>query len=207
VVLDRGDSQLILSAGLAYSAAGVVRRIGVGKRMDGLAVCQDVHCGADTLAVFYRKSALERVGRLPGDVGDTVAGADIALRLRHAGFRAVFEPDCRTYADRLLLSEYSAVRQGLEAERLFWRWAPAGGWIRSLAGHAGLLTLECVLCPVRPATVCKLAGRMWGALSFASHRHHWQLIRKPDPPAGQAMGPPHFVATECRKPAESHTAG
>jgi hypothetical protein len=201
VVLDRAAPAKILSAGLAYASSGAVRRVGAGEPVAQLGVGRPSPCGPDTLAAFYRRSVLQDVVRSASRVGDSVAGAEIMLALNHAGFRCAFEPACQTYADRGMVSEASMLRQGMEAERLFWRWAPARSWFRSLVGHVGLLALECLSSPVRPATVCRLAGRAWGALSVASHRAHWQSLRQAAPSAiGPAISPPHFAVSECRQP-------
>ena len=75
-------------------------------------------------AAFYRRSALELAGGLPRGVGDWFADADLAMTLRNAGYRSVFEPRSialGTAGD--IAPPKSSFRQGLGAERLFWRGA------------------------------------------------------------------------------------
>jgi hypothetical protein len=164
LVIERDAAQRVISAGLAYRAGGRLWRIGQAKTPARAAAGESLLCGPDTLAAFYRKSALEAVGGFDDRAGDSVAGADLALALQRAGFRCPLEPDCRTFADPAMALPGSALRRGIETQRLFWRWAAAGGWMRSLAGHAGLLAREVLECLVRPATVCQLAGRVVGSL-------------------------------------------
>lgn len=192
VVLDRGDPTWVLSAGIAYRPGGRVQRLTAEGSPDCLS-------GPDTLAGFYRKSALESVSGLRAGLGDSVAGVDLALRLHHAGYRLIVEPDCRAYADRALVDEPPSLRRGIEEERLFWRWAPAAGWLSSLTRHGGLVAWECARCLVRPTLVCKLAGRAWGGLQLASHRQHWRSLRQPERAPSEMVPAPHFV-TDCRKP-------
>ena len=97
-------------------------------------------------------------------------GIDTALALRQAGFRCVLEPACLARVDVAAVRERPALRRGSDAERLFWRWASAHGWVRSVAGHAALLAGECVIGLWRPSLFAQLAGRLWGAIQAISGR-------------------------------------
>ena len=54
---------------------------------------------ADILAGFYRKTAVELVGRFAQGTTDLAAAVDLGLALRRAGYRGVLEPQSLTYAD------------------------------------------------------------------------------------------------------------
>ena len=168
---------------------------------------EDALHGAGLEACFYRKSALTAVSSWVDHEGDHVTRGDLALALRHAGFRCVLEPTCFATASREILASPSAYQEGLQAERLFWRWAPVAGWKRSLAAHGILLTMECLQSFVRPANVCRLAGRFWAGLALRSHRQHWHLLDEPVDASAQRINAPHFVKGECRKPLQSRAAG
>ena len=94
VVLDRDDRGKIVSAGLGYRVEGTAWRLGRHSRPDNVAACRQDLCGPDTLAAFYRKSAIESVGGFSPWAGDALAGIDLALALRQAGFRCALEPQC-----------------------------------------------------------------------------------------------------------------
>jgi hypothetical protein len=206
LVMDRLDPQRIISAGLMYRPSGAIRRIGEGKPVDCLCPTFRAFCVADTLAAFYRRSSLEVVRGLWEGLGTVFAGVELALALKQAGFECVVEPGCRTYASQELAS-HSETRAGFEAERLFWRWAPVNGWLGALAGHAALATVELLQCPIRPATVCRLAGRVWGAVQLPAHRRHWHKLLEYAAPAQAPVNPPHFASADRRKPAASRKAG
>lgn len=207
VVLDGLLPERVVCAGLAYSAGGSTVHIGAGRPINQLDDRRMGLCGPDPLAAFYRKTALEAILPMTKQAGDTVVGIEIALLLRQAGLRCIVEPECRTYADPTLAATPNSLRKGFDAERLFWRWASYYGWGRSLISHLGVLALECLSCVLRPATVCKLAGRAWGALGLPT-LHRQQPVPTPAPtvtPRVQPIGPPHFLSAEYRKTVESRT--
>lgn len=197
VAVDRFNRQRIVSAGLAYTAGGGVRRIAAGQALESLVGEPDALCGTNVLASFYRKAAVEAVMPWLDYAAGGMLEADWALALRHAGYHSVVEPSCLVAANHDVLAAFSTLAEGLAAERLFWRWAPTRGWIRSLAGHAALVLLECLQCPVRPSVVCRLAGRFWAGLQFPAQRRHWRRIAQPIPPPAQVIRPPHFISRDC----------
>ena len=102
-----------------------------------------------------------------GATGRGRLGFGLAARRLSGHVRAV---RCLVAANRDVLGAAGTFGEGLAAERLFWRWAPAGGWIRSLAGHAVLVALECLQCLMRPALLRRLTGRFWAGLHLPAHR-------------------------------------
>jgi hypothetical protein len=194
LVLEKNDPQRIVTAGLAYYADGSMRRLGRGRLLVSAARQTSDLCGPDCLAAFYRTSALEAAGGFADTVDDRLAVIDTALALRHAGFRCLLEPQCWTYVDVGAIQEPTALQRGRSAERLFWRWAPAAGWSRSLAWHAAMLVGKCLQCLVRPALVAELTGRLLAGLQFTSHRAHWRAIKQQAAGARRASARPHFSA-------------
>ena len=161
VVLDGDDRQRIVSRGLGYRPEGTVWRIGWQSEIR--AFQQDL-CGPDALAAFYCKSALRSVGGFAAQVGDALAGIDLALAFGQAGFRCVLEPRCVVWAGGAARCDEPPFRYGRNAERLFWRWASSQGWLPSLAGHVALLAGQCAIGLGRPSVLVQLAGRVWGIL-------------------------------------------
>jgi hypothetical protein len=158
------DPDSVISAGMVYYGGGTVRRIG-GKRPSWSLKPESRGLYAtDTLASFYRKSALAKAGVEVGSLGESFAGVHVAMALRQAGLRCVAEPKCHVYADAQLAAARSALREGFEAERLFRRWAPATGRLNVLAAHAALVAAELLSCPVHPSNVCRLTGRLLGVM-------------------------------------------
>jgi len=195
LVLEKADAQRVVTAGVSYRPSGAVRHLGQGKLLVAAARANEAPYGPDTLAGFYRRSALEAVGYFSDAVADPLAAVDLALALRQAGFRCVLQPQCWMYVDRtaVALSAPSALRCGWAAEWFFWRWAPVAGWFRSLACHAVLLLGQCLQCVIRPRTVVELAGRALAGLQIASHRGHWRALRRPALPAPPPAARPHFT--------------
>jgi hypothetical protein len=199
LVVNRFDRRKILSAGLKYTLGGGVRRIAAGQALERLPPEPGDLCGADVLASFYRKAALEAVMPWLDHAAGCLVGADWALALRHARYRAVLEPSCLVAANHDALAARRTLGEGLAAERLFWRWAPTRGWIRSLAGHAVLLSLECLHCLVHPRVACRLTGRFWASLQIAAHRRHWRRIAQPIASPAAVIRPPHFITHDCQR--------
>ena len=61
VVVDRGNPERILSAGLRWTAAGSIGRIAAGKRLDRFAANDRVLCGPELAVAFYRRDVLETI--------------------------------------------------------------------------------------------------------------------------------------------------
>ncbi len=164
VVLHQDDQKRVVSAGMAYGAEGVVWRVGRGSAAEELGEEEDELCGPDTLAGFYRRSAIEAVGGFSPSPIETVATIELALSFREAGYRCVAEPDSQTSVNSTVAGDKTGFRQGWHCERLFWRWASAHGRVRSVAAHAALLAGECVIGLWRPLMLLQLLGRAVGVI-------------------------------------------
>jgi hypothetical protein len=193
VLLDHDDRRKIVSAGLGYRVEGTMWRLGRGNQPDDIVACQQELCGPDSLAAFYRKSAIESVGRFAAWTGDALAGIDLALALRQAGFRCAVEPQCVAHVGAAAMRAEPAFRCGRNAERLFWRWASSQGSLPSLAGHVALLAGQGVISLWRPSMLLQLVGRACGMIQAALWgRNH----KRPQPaisPPASVIGKPHFA--------------
>src|SRR5262249_24312340 len=111
------------------------------------------------------KEAVTSLG-LPFDpaVGDRLADVDLALRLRAAEHKAVFEPGSRVIYTPDQTSCDRSLAMGRALERLFWRHASSIGWFRSLAAHGLLVAAESSCCLIQSTRVSQLAGRLAGWL-------------------------------------------
>ncbi len=199
VVLHRDDRRRTISAGLGYRAEGTAWRLEQFNESGDVTACPPEFCGPDTLAAFYRRSVVQSLGGLSSWAGDSLAGIDLALALRRAGFRCVLEPRCVTHVDAAATYVEPAFRRGRNIERLFWRWASSQGWLSSLAAHTALLAGQCVGGLWRPSTFVQLAGRAWGALQliFTRGRPGAAVPAPLKKPA--VIAAPHFSTARLRK--------
>ena len=193
MVVEKDNPNRVVTTGLAYGAAGTANYLDRGRSVEKAGRKLRGLRGPDTAAAFYRKSALTQVGRFATEVGDRLAGIDLAMALGEAGYRCVAEPQCRTFADPAALLNQNALCDGCGAERLFWRWAPTTGWLRSLTCHGLLLVGEGTQCLYRPSTLGRLAGRLWGSLQIGGHRRHWQSLRESTDPEPTILRPSQFA--------------
>jgi hypothetical protein len=114
-------------------------------------------------------------------VGEALADVDLALRLKEAGYLAVFEPLSRIHHQPT--ASASAVLDGArQAERLFWRHVGARGWAGALASHAALVAAEFASGLGRGGALTRLSGRLLGSCEWGQHlRGRLKLAL---PPAG-----------------------
>ena len=174
VVIDRDHPDRILSAGLRWTTAGSIGRIGAGQGLERYTANDHVLCGPELTAAFYRRDVLETIETVQHGGSDLAAATELALAMRKAGYRSVQEPACVTTATGELFGAPpgagGAWREGLAGEQLFRRWAAVPGWRRSWAAHLGLIAMECLQLPLRPSILARLSGRFWAALGFGSPR-------------------------------------
>ena len=202
IIVDRFDTRRVLSAGLHFTAGGRVRRLGAKRLLERLDAGPAGPRGAELLVAFYRKAAFEAAGGLAGLEDEDVAGIDLALAFRDAGFRSVSEPKCLAAASREVLAGPGPWQEGVQRERLFLRWMPRKGSALAMVGHAALLALECLQCVLRPTTVCRLAGRAWASVHFDLHHRDSQTGRSSSA-SSETVPRPHFSTGAAR---ENHRA-
>ncbi len=207
VVLSSQEPGQVASAGLGYRTEGAAWRLDQGATPAALGECWTDLCGPDVLAAFYCKSTLEAVGGFSPQAADTLTtGIDAALALRQAGFRCVLEPACIARVDAAAMHGRSAFRRGYDAERLFWRWASAHGWVRSLAGHAALVAGQCAIGLWRPMMFMHLAGRLSGAVRAVSRRVRTRSSGFPSTEEPAIIPLADFAADRPRRRRSSHAA-
>jgi hypothetical protein len=199
VVLHRDDRRRTISAGLGYCADGTAWRLEQLNESGDVTGGEPDFFGPDTLAAFYRRCVVQSLGGLSPWAGDSLAGIDLALALRHAGFRCVLEPRCVTHVDAATTYIEPAFRRGRNVERLFWRWASRQGWVSSLGAHVALLAGQCVTGLWHPSMFAQLAGRAWGALQLIFTRRRRRaaepaLVTKPS-----VIAAPHFSTERLHK--------
>jgi len=178
LLIDRNDPSRILSAGLSYTAAGAIERLAIAQRLDAGLADSSRLLGPELLAGFYRRDILKSVCTMGERRCHLVAAADLALSLRHAGYRAVAETNSQLLACWQDFDSSGAWQEGLAAERLFRRWSalPIGigpdgivhGGRRSWFKHAMLVGRECLRIPARPSTLARAAGRLCACIGLGA---------------------------------------
>jgi hypothetical protein len=133
------------------------------------------------------------VGLFDPMMGPEFADIELALRLRAAGGRGVYEPASHvklSSAERDGAGLWGEFQIGRRNERLFWRGAKVTGWLRALACHPFIAGYESLRRFGGGRMALHLAGRMWACLEWgdiaASHGRLTQLANQA-PLAG-----PHF---------------
>lgn len=143
LVLTWPDGLAIDSAGDRYDLGGVAGKRGHGERLTEAYLRPCPVFGASASSGFYRRTALERVGLFPESFGSYFEDVDLALRLRRAGFQAVYEPASRVLHH--VSASYGRTgrrlieRQSCNEERVFWRNMPASVLPRAVPRHLAVL--------------------------------------------------------------------
>ena len=92
--------------------------------------------GASASSAFYRASALRRTGGFDPSYGSYYEDVDLAFRLRWAGYRCVYAPDCRVLHDVSATYDHGSPalhrRMSRNAEALFWSNLPTPWLVASL---------------------------------------------------------------------------
>lgn len=192
-LVDRENRDILVSKGLGYRAEGTVFRVAEGAELARVAEQEKQPCGPDLLAAFFRRSAVEAVGGFTSWSNPLYAGADLALRLKQAKLRCVWEPESVAHVDSAQVREKLGFARGCDSERFFWRWASENGWVRSLAGHAALLMGECVTTLVHPLRLGQWIGRAWG---FATRRRQGSSKSQPADTSPTILPGPHLGETD-----------
>lgn len=182
LVVDSHGSDGVLSTGVQYAAGGQRRVRGRGQNLQAAGQAGQQVLGAALSAGFFRRQALLQVGGLDRAVGDELADVDLALRLRHAGYRTVFEPACRILGGAFRLPQVGPIRQGLYRQRLFWRNAPLVGWWKALLLHPWQWLGDLR----KPAGCLRWIGRAAATLQWPGYRRHWRRLAQLQAPAAGA---------------------
>jgi hypothetical protein len=98
--------------------------------------------------------------------------------------------------DAASIEDKPTFRLGLDCELLFWRWASAQGWVRSLVGHAALAAGQCVLGLWHPRMLILMAGRAWGVSRWMLGPHLSKRAESSDDDMPSVIVSPHFASAE-----------
>lgn len=88
---------LIDSAGDVYAPIGMAKKRGEGRLADSAARLSADVFAACAAAAFYRRSAVQHVGKFPLHFRAYLDDIDLGFRLRTAGYRCLFEPRSRVF--------------------------------------------------------------------------------------------------------------
>jgi GT2 family glycosyltransferase len=127
--------------------------------------------GPAAFAAFYRQSVLEFLGGFSTRLTLRQADADLALAIRHAGFRIAVERGSSVSAPADVDAPLGTFFDALAEERLFWRNLEKAS-LATLTSHAAVANWDCLRQLPRPAALARLAGRFWANLEFGSHARH-----------------------------------
>jgi GT2 family glycosyltransferase len=113
------------SAGDCYFPGGFAAKRGRGERVGPAFLRPCAVFGASASSAFYRRAVVLQVGAFPAAFESYFEDVDLALRLRRAGYRAVYEPGSRVL-HRVSASHGRVVgkllmQQSRNEERVFWR--------------------------------------------------------------------------------------
>ncbi len=162
LILDGTRSETLLAAGLEISGSGEPVWRGAQARLADRWQRPGTPLGCILPAGFYRREALPKPRAFDPRFGLKAADAALAVRLKQAGWQAVFEPRSQvTLTAAPQPSWGEAVSGGRGRERFFWhQWRKSPGVCRLVLHPFSLLWTS--LAGPRPAAT--LLGRLWGSL-------------------------------------------
>jgi GT2 family glycosyltransferase len=147
LVLLRRDPSRVDSAGDVYLFVGWPAKRGHGEAAASWQDRRDEEVfGPSGSSAVYRAAALRVVGGFDDRLGSYYEDIDLAFRLRWAGFRCRFAPDCRVLHD--VSATYRHDRPDLQrriarnAELVFWRNLPARWLPVAIPGHLLFVGLQ-----------------------------------------------------------------
>lgn len=168
---------VIDSAGDEYDVGGFARKRGHREPLSGRYAFPREVFGASGSSAFYRVAALETAGLYPDNFDSYFEDVDLSWRIRHAGYRTVYEPASvvwhlvgSSHRKRRRLNE----QQSRNEERVFWRNVPRL-WL-ALPRHAAVLAGK-ALRRIREGTFCPFAfGRLRALAELPAHLRHRRTV-------------------------------
>lgn len=179
LVMRENNRESVVAAGIDYHRGGMpIWRAYNQRHFSDLEIVDSV-LGGILAAAFYRRDAVLDAGGLDASLDTPFVEIDLALRLRHGGWKAVYEPQSRVYlpghCEAISRGGYTS---GWQAERVFWRNLPvAGGWSGVLL-HPMIVAYECVRRLPRLEAVSHLVGRMAAGFHSTDHRDYQGLLEE-----------------------------
>ena len=178
--LQADEPQRIVSAGIDYRATGRVNQRGNNQTLAGAweKVCPVL--GGPWPGLFVRRNAVQKLDGFDKKMGDEFAAAELALRMKAAGYLGVYEPNARMWVDtsteEATASWWQRLKQAYRNERFFWRGAAATGWIKGMFCHPWSVAAETVGTVCRGKLPWSLVGRFWGCMALGeSVSYHLRL--------------------------------
>lgn len=182
LVLESRDDDTVCCVGVEYGLGGSRKRRGSGRPVEEFERNIDV-LGPTLIAAFYRREVLLALpSPFDSSVTDGLLDVDLALQIKAAGYRAVFEPRSVCYRSDAMLHDAAPLAAGRGAERLFWRNAQSLGWVRSLALHGFAVAGELFAGRTVGEKLLRLVGRGVGCcdvVAFSRHRRALAAMGRP----------------------------
>ncbi len=168
------------SAGDEYDSGGFAAKRATGRAVAGAGLVSGPVWGASASAAFYRRSALDEVGRFPECFGAYFEDVDLAHRLNRAKWRCHFEAESVVWHAVSASYGQSPPRhtlrmQSRNEERVYWRNAASA---RTLPRHAAVLAGKALRRLREGALAPWLLGRL----------DAWTALRPSDPNPRSAPG-------------------
>ncbi|MGA0038691.1 MAG: glycosyltransferase [Pirellulales bacterium] len=181
------NQERVVSMGMTYTRGGRRRvRVPSGSRANVTAIANAIASvnrpsrsqvvGPLIDAGFWRAEMLNAAG--PGFAaccGESMADADLAVAIEAAGGVTILEPASLVVAGGTPTAS-SRFRDGLHAERLFWRSVSGQGLLPLLVSHL-FVVLGHALISMPLGTVPMLAGRLIAAMQFGSYGSRYRQLR------------------------------
>jgi GT2 family glycosyltransferase len=218
LVLLRSRPDRVDSAGDDYSLAGWPSKRGHGQPAAKWASrpVEDVMTPSGS-ASFYRADVLRAVGGFDPGFGSYYEDVDLGFKLRWAGYRTVFAPDCRILHDISATADHRSPNlqrmMARNAELVFWSNLPARKLAVAVAPHLALLAVQAAwrLARLRflPFYLGKIDALRELPTLAARRRLRADLARR-------STRPPHFpmglgsiekVVDHLRRPREASASG
>jgi GT2 family glycosyltransferase len=169
-VWNAAEPNKLLATGISYHRSGRRHLVGRGAVGEGFQSPATV-IGPAAFAAFYRQTVLELLGGFSTRLTLRQADADLALAIRHAGFRIAVERGSSVAAPVEVDAPQGTFSDALAEERLFWRNLEKAS-LGTLVSHAAIANWDYLRQLPRPGAFARLAGRAWANLEFGSHARH-----------------------------------
>lgn len=163
LVLVRSDPSRVDSAGDQYSFVGWPSKRGHGEPVANWTKGGPVF-GASGSSAIYRAAAIGRVGGFDPAFGSYYEDVDLAFRLRWAGYRCEFAPECRVLHE--ISASYDHAKPALQrrmsrnAEILFWTDLPRGWLFAALVPHLAFVLAQALWRVIRRGGAAFLLGKL-----------------------------------------------
>ncbi len=191
----RSQPDRLDSAGDSYSLIGWPTKRGHGQpaRLFAGGTVEEVF-GASGSSAFYRGKILKRLGGYDPLYGSYYEDVDLAFRLRWAGYRCLFAPNCVIFHDVSASYDHRSPalqrRMSRNAEFLFWSNMPALLLVFAVIPHMFFIIAQALWRAARRRLQPFLLGKLDAALAWREIRRRRhdraQLAR-------EARYRPHFV--------------